>query len=200
MRILVSFCFLLFFLNAFAEDCTYQLDLENFSIQGTGYKFTNKVGVNGLFAGFKLNKNEKQKSIQALLRGLTVTVDLMSLDSGDLVRNKNMKETLFAGMLGSSSATVSVQKVGAKTIETQLRVNNKTQRVVFGYTIKNGVITAKGRFDALKYALGKQIAALKKRCGLLHTGADGKSVTWTDFDLKVTAGTKKACRKKHPKK
>ena len=66
---------------------------------------------------------------------------------------------------------------------------------VFKYQKKEEVITATGEIDLIEFAMGEQIAALKKRCGSLHTGADDKSVTWTTFDLKLTAKLKKHCEK-----
>ena len=192
----VFFCSLVFSLNAFSGDCNYEFDLKNSVIQGTGYKFTEKTGVSGHFSSFKLSKNEKKENIKELLKDLVVTVDLTTLDSGNPVRDKNMRETLFAGLSRDSSAIISVKKVTDKTIETHLKINDRTQKVIFDYSIKDEVLTAQGRFDALEYAFGKQIEKLKKRCGLLHTGKDGKSVTWTDFALEVTAKIIKTCRKK----
>lgn len=185
-------CFV-FSLNTFSKDCTYRFDPDNSVIQGTGYKFTKKMGVNGVFTGFKLNKNKKKKSISKLLEGLVVTVDLRTLDSGDSMRDKNIMETLFSGFSGGPVVRVSVEKVTDKTIETRLKMNNKSQKLIFNYKIKTGVLNAKGRFDILEYALGKQVGKFKKRCGFLHTGKDGKSVTWTDFDLSVTAKIIKTC-------
>lgn len=191
----VFFCSFVFSLNAFCEDCTYQFDLKNSVVQGTGYKFTEKTGVSGRFKGFKLSRNEKRKNIKKLLKDLVVTVDLTTLDSGDAMRDKNMVETLFSGLVGGSTVTVSVKKVTDKTIQTRMKINKKVQEVLFNYDIKGEILTAKGRFDTLKYALGKQIETFKKRCGLLHTGQDGKSMTWTDFDLSVTAKIVKTCKK-----
>lgn len=183
------------FSNAFGADkCTYQFDEENSVVEGTGYKYTEKVGVTGKFPGFKLNKNEKANSVKELLSGLQVTVDLVTLDSGNSLRDKNMRETLFSGILGDSVAVVSVDEVTDKQIKTTIKLNEKTQKVTFDYKKKEGRIEAEGVFDAMEYALGDQIAALKKRCGSLHTGSDGKSVTWTDFKLKVSAALTKNCK------
>ncbi len=193
----VFFCSFMLPLAAFSEDCTYQFDLKNSSIQGTGYKFTKKMGVSGYFPDFKLSKNGKKKSVMELLKGLVVTVNPATLDSGNPVRDKNMTETLFFGLAGGSEVTVSVENVTDTNIETQLKINNRTRKVIFTYSIKEGVLTARGRFNAFEYALGRHIEALKKRCGPLHTGQNGKSVTWTDFDLSGTAKIIKTCQKKN---
>jgi polyisoprenoid-binding protein YceI len=194
--VLVAFVILLFSLNVLGAktSCTYEFDTENSLVQGTGYKTTDKVGVTGQFPGIEINKQEKAKNPKDLLQGLVVTVNLVSLDSGNALRDKNMRETLFAGILGDSKATVTVKNVTDQVIATEVLLNEKTQKVDFTYSVKGDTIEAKGVFDALKYALGDQIAALKKRCGSLHTGADGKSVTWTDFDLSVIAKLKKTCQ------
>lgn len=176
------------------QACTYEFDKENSKVEGTGYKYTEKAGVAGHFPGFKLNKLEKKASVEELLNGLVVMVDLVTLDSGNALRDKNMRETLFTGILGDSVATVTVKKVSKDKIETEMKLNEKTQGITFDYKVKGDTLTATGIFDSVKYALGDQLAALKKRCGSLHTGSDGKSVTWSDFALKVTAKLKKVCK------
>lgn len=179
---------------SYGKTCTYEFDVEKSTLQGTGYKTTEKVGVAGRFSGIKINKSEKLEEPQKLLEGLEVVVDLMTLDSGNALRDKNLMETLFAGVLGDSVATVTVKSVSDKKISTELKINEKTQTVNFDYSLKGDVFKATGKFDAMSFALGDQIAALKKRCGSLHTGSDGKSVTWTEFDLSVTAPLKKSCQ------
>jgi len=176
-----------------AQSCLYSFDLDKSLVQGTGYKFTDKLGVTATFAGVELNSNKAQKNKKDLFNGLVVSVDLLSIDSENGLRDMNMRETLFANILGDSKVTVAVEKVTDKKIETKITVNQNSQKVLFDYKMTDSGIEAKGLFDALKFALGDQIAALKKRCGSLHTGDDGKSVTWTDFDLEVKAYFKKTC-------
>lgn len=197
MKLLTLTTFLLFtsLAQAKGKACEYQFDVANSVVEGTGFKYTEKTGVTARFTGFKLNKTEKVSSEKALLEGLKVTVDLMTLNSGNGLRDKNMRETLFSNILGDSVAKVSVKKVTDKKIETELVLNEKTQPVIFDYKVDKGLMVATGSFDAAKLAMGEQIAALKKRCGSLHTGSDGKSVTWTTFDLKVTAKINKTCSK-----
>ena len=186
---------LVVFAHAKETSCTYEIDSENSKVEGTGYKYTEKTGVKGHFPGVKLSQMVKKPSIKEWLEsGVEVTVDLMTLDSGNALRDKNMRETLFAGILGDSVAKVKVLKVTDKKLQTELKINEKTQKIEFDYTVKDNTMTASGIFDALKFALGDQIAALKKRCGSLHTGSDGKSVTWTDFKLDVSAAFKKVCK------
>jgi len=177
-----------------SQACTYEFDVDNSKVAGTGFKYTEKTGVTAQFSGLKLNKKEKQSSVKKLLEGLVVTIDLMTLDSGNSLRDKNMRETLFSGILGDSVATITVKNVTDKKIDTEFKMNEKTQNISFTYSIKDEMINAKGSFDVLKFALGDQLAALKKRCASLHTGSDGKSVTWSDFALSVKAKIKKVCK------
>ncbi len=196
MQSILTFSLIVFASVAFgkSQSCTYEFDVENSKIEGTGYKFTEKTGVTASFPGFELSKQSKADSPKALLDGLVVTVNLVTIDSGNALRDKNMRETLLTGILGDSVATVTVKKVTDKTIETEFKLNEKTQKIDFQYSLKDSIMKAKGSFDVMKFAMGEQVAALKKRCGSLHTGSDGKSVTWTDFDLAVTAMVKKNCQ------
>ena len=185
---------LLFSFNLLAKNCTYQFEPQKSLIQGTGYKFSNKTGVTGGFSDFTINPNRPANSVEELLQNLVVTVNLASLSAGNPLRDKNIKETLFSKLMGGTQAIVSVKSVTSKNILTGLEVNNTSQDISFTYSVKGNTLTAEGTFDALKYGLGKQIAAFKRRCGSQHRGSDGKKVTWTDFDLKVTASIIKICQ------
>lgn len=196
----ISFLVLSLSTVAQARDCQFEFDIDQAKVMATGYKFTEKVGVQGRFTGVKLNKTEKAASSEMLLKDLAVTVDLMTLDSGNALRDRNLRETLFSGILGDSVAVVSVKKINPKTLETELKINEKTQTIMFDYEFKDGMVVAKGTFDALAFALGDQLAALKKRCGSLHTGSDGQSVTWSEFALEVQAPLKRKCESSQPAK
>jgi polyisoprenoid-binding protein YceI len=187
--------FILISINTFAkENCTYKFHTDQSNIKVTGFKFTEKTGVSGSIKGFTLNKNESLKEPKELLKDLVVTVDLMTLDTGNALRDNNLRETLFAEILNDSKATVTVKNVTETKIETELLLNGKTQPISFDYKfLKDGSIEAKGVFDAMKFALESQISSMKKRCGSLHTGSDGKSVTWTEFDLLIDAKIKQKC-------
>jgi len=176
------------------ETCSFEFDVDNSKVEGTGYKYTEKTGVTAKFTGLKLHKVEKKPSIKELMKNVILTVDLMTLDSGNSLRDKNMRETLFSGILGDSVVVVTVKEVGNKKIDTEFKINEKTQSVSFEYSIKGDSVVAKGKFGLLKFAMGDQIAALKKRCGSLHTGSDGKSVTWSEFALTLNAKFKKVCK------
>lgn len=184
----------LFSMNAFAEKCTYEFDLDKSEVSGTGFKFTEKKAVKAKFLQFTLNKSEKKASVKELLDDLEVTVDLMALDSGDALRDKNLRETFFAAIIGNAEAKVQVKSVKKDVLETILHLNDKSLPVNFNYKIKGNTVEATGNFDAATFAMGDSVAALKKRCGSLHTGEDGVSKTWTEFDLAVKGVTKKVCK------
>lgn len=194
MKFLKFFIILIFTLPAHSKECTYEFDQERAVITGTGYKTSEKIGVDGNFPGVKLNKTERKKRPSDLLKNLVVTVDLVSLDSGNSLRDKNLRETLFANILGDSVVEVTVDKIEKDKLKTTMKINEQTQKIDFTYKVDKEKITAEGVFDAVKFSLGDQIAALKKRCGSLHTGEDGKSVTWTDFKISVLAPLKKECK------
>ena len=194
MKLLIGSLVILFTLSLQAKECTYEFDLDKSLVQGTGFKFTEKKGVTGSFTKFSLNKVEKKKSIKELLDGLVVTVDLMSLETGDMLRDQNLREAFFSTVIGNAEAKVEVKKVTDKKIEAVLNLNGKSQPISFDYKLVKDTIEAKGSFDALQFALNDGIDGLKKRCGSLHTGTDGKSKTWTDFDISVKALTVKSCK------
>lgn len=194
-QFLINFIFVFCFsFSLFAKDCSYEFDQDSAVITGTGFKTSKKIGVDGNFPGITLNKTEKTEDPKKLLEGLVVTVDLVSLDSGNSLRDTNLRETLFANIIGDSVVEVSVKEVTKDKIKTTMKINDKSQEITFNYKLENDTFKADGKFDALKFALGDQIDMLKKRCGSLHTGSDGKSVTWTEFNISLLAPLKKICK------
>lgn len=193
IKILVT-SLLLFPLMSFGKECTYSWDQAKSSVEGTGFKFTEKVGVKAKFPKYSLNKATPQKSVKELLQGLVVSVDLNSIDSGNAVRDKNLVDTFFSNIKDPGKAQVTVKSVGKKSIEASLKINGVMKPVRFDYSMKNDQVVATGRFDALAYTMGKAYNALKERCKVLHTGKDGVSKMWSDFDLKVVGQLKKVCK------
>lgn len=183
--------------TAHAKNCTYNLDLENTVLEGTGYKFTEKLGVAAKFPGFKLSHPEKKQpqgpNLREAVVGQTMVVDLMTIDSGNVLRDQNLRESLFANIKGDSVASITIKKMTDSKIETEFKLNEKTKPVVFDYTVKGDVLSAKGKIDALDFGMSDSMNALKKMCGALHTGSDGKSVTWSEFGLSLTAKFTEKC-------
>ena len=197
MKLLFLGCILLASQNLFAASsaakCQYSFNPDQSVVEGTGFKTSAKVGVAGKFLKFSINNKEKKKEIKELLQGLVVTVDLMSIDSGNAIRDKNLREAFFSLLKNNAQAEVKVKSVTDKEIEAELSVNKVSKPIKFSYEIKDDKIEAKGVFDALEFAMTDAFSALKKRCGALHTGADGKSKTWSDFNLRVEAKLDKVC-------
>ena len=198
MKVAILFSVLFFAQNILAAsaagNCLYSFDVDNSVVEGTGFKTTQKVGVAGKFLKFSTNSKGKKKSVKELLEGLVVTVDLMSVDSGNAIHDKNLREAFFSLLSENSKAQVTVKSVSEKELVTELSVHGKKKDVRFAYEIKKDVVEAKGSFDALDFAMTEAMDALKKRCGALHTGSDGKSKTWSTFDLRVEARLLKACK------
>ena len=155
-----------------------------------GLSLRKKKGVTAVFKDYSLNKATSD-SVDNLLKGLEVSVDLKSLDSDSWVRDRNLRKTLFKALKNESKAVVKVKSVEAKTLKTSLLLNGVEKAIDFQLTRTADQLVATGSFDALDFMMKPAIDALIDKCKGLHTGGDGKSKTWSDFALRVTAQLKK---------
>ncbi|MCB0379342.1 MAG: YceI family protein [Bdellovibrionales bacterium] len=175
------------------KNCQFRFDLENSVVEGTGFKFTKKTGVTGKFPKFTLNNEDAKKEIKDLLKGLIVTVDTMTVETNNNLRDQNLREAFFSVLADNAEAKVEVKKVLDKKIEALVHLNGQSKPVSFTYKVGKDSIEAEGSIDAMDFAMTDAMASLVKRCGSLHTDKDGKSKTWSDFKLHVKAALKKVC-------
>jgi|GEM_PF-1264989 len=183
-----------------ADKCSYAIDTKNSVIEATGYKFTEKKAVGAKILGVTFGDTKSVPSgdsVQALFEGLVVNVDLMTLDSGNGIRDNNLREHLLSYLKGEAVAKVSVKTYKNQKMQTVMNLNGVDKDVTFKVEektdAKGAAITATSSIEGADFLMGKGLAALAKRCKSLHTGSDGKAKTWSDFGLKVSVKLLKTC-------
>ena len=187
MRLFVLGGLVLFSFEVFGfSRCKISFDASRSKIEGTGYKFTEKAGVTASFPKFTVSEAHGS-SLSGLLDDLVVTVDLLSVDSKNAARDQNLRNSLFMGLTDESRVKVVVKDVSGSKLKTQMTLNGVTRDVDFQWTENNGMLIAEGRIDILDFSMNPAFTALQKLCNKLHVGKDGKSKTWSDFALKVSA-------------
>lgn len=185
-QILFITMILLFTNLAIAENCSYKFfNKKNTSVSGTGFKYTNKTGVKAKFTDFNLLNKSSKSSVKELINNTKVSINLHSIDSGNTIRDTNLKKSLFKDLKNDSNVTIEVISHDEKIIYTNLNLNGSIVKVNFEYEIKDETLTATSTISATDFKLSNQLEMLQKLCHELHIGEDGISKTWTDFDLEL---------------
>lgn len=168
----------------------FSYDVKSAVISGTGFKFTERVGVTATFSNYILASKNIDKSLKGLLKKTRVFVDLQSIDSKNEIRDNNLKTSL---LLHLKPVEIKVKDVKKNQLITDVIINDIAKEVIFNYRFIDNKVVAKADIDVLAYNMENNIKSLKLKCKKLHIGKDGVSKTWSDFDLKVEVPIIESC-------
>jgi hypothetical protein len=170
---------------------------ENTKVIWNGYKTNDKVKVVGYFDEFSCDREDQEfSSIEELVSGLKFSIKSSSSASGDVMRDKNLKDHFFKYLTDDFVINGTLGVPINDSIDVTFDVFGKTKqiRLAFLYHIIPGcpyfdhIVEIKGsinlesQFDALK-----AFNAISNKCYDLHKGADGISKTWKQVDIHVKA-------------
>lgn len=186
MKYLVFLCFSLFAFQGFSA-----VEVSSPMIKFTGYKFTAKTPVSGTFKKVEWKFKKTGNSLEDILKGASFVIDSHSIDAGKKARNKNITSALFKNW-GGREITGSVVKVvrERKIAFTKFSVGKKSFEVPFRYSVANGKVTLSAVIDLIEVGFKKSFSMLSKKCAPWHKGKDGKTLTWSEVALEVSAAVK----------
>jgi polyisoprenoid-binding protein YceI len=181
--------------TANAQTCTFQLDKDSVVVQWTAYKTTQKTGVKGSFKKINVDGKTEGKSVGDLLKGITVSVDKLSVDTGNPARDKTLADFFFAKLGDKISGKIKKFSEPERTFELALDFNGHTKNVPMRYeAVGDNSFTATGDMDILKFDGASALKSLNTKCLDLHKGPDGVSKTWSDVTLNIKGNIKKSCK------
>ena len=161
------------------------------AIKFTGYKFSNKTGVSGTFKKVDWSYKKSAANIEGALKGASFVIDSFSIDAGKKARNKNITSALFKNWGGREIKGKVVKVVRDRKIAfTKFTVGEKSFEVPFRYALKNEKVVLSGVIDLIEVGFGKSFKLLSKKCGPWHKGKDGKTLTWSEVALEVSASVR----------
>lgn len=196
MKTLISFVALFLFAFwhniLFASDCTYTVDSKDVKVNWTAFKTPAKAGVSGVFKNLGINNRSPDKSLKGILTGATYKIDTESVFTKNPARDKKIAKFFFSTLDGG--AQISGKIVGMfpkkKQISLKVKMNNIEKTVPLSYSIKKGILVAKGFVDVFDFSMGDELKALNKACFEKHSGK-----TWSDVSIELHAKFKKKCKK-----
>jgi len=152
----------------------------------TGYKFTEKVGVSGVFESIEWKIPKNFKITEEMLKKISLKIDTWSIDAGNSARNTNIVNSLFKNWgdryINAHAVKVDIDK---KILVMNMTVGEKTNEISFAYNEEKEKVIFKGEIDLLKLGFKNAFSVLSETCKILHTGEDKVSKTWSTVDIEV---------------
>jgi hypothetical protein len=183
MKFMTIFLFTLF---SFAS--ASKVDVGTPQIKFIGYKFTNKTPVSGTFKKVKWDYKKVAKDIEDSLRGAKFTIDSHSIDAGKKARNTNITNALFKNWGGREIKGEVVKVIKKRKMAfTKFTVGERSFEVPFRYTMQGKKVRLTAVIDLIEVGFSKSYKLLSKRCAPWHKGKDGKTLTWSEVALEVSA-------------
>ncbi|HTL12533.1 MAG TPA: YceI family protein [Bdellovibrionota bacterium] len=184
--------------NARAAGQCWAGDPSKVTLEWTAYKFTEKKGVKAKFTKVAIKGPTKGKSVLNILKASTFKVDASSIDTGDKGRDTNIYTAFLQKLAGDIHGGFNVSGGKGKDVakvELRLNFNGKSQVIPLQYALSgDGNLELTGAMDVLKFGADAAMESLKAACKTQHTGSDGKSVTWSTVDFRISAAfTKTDC-------
>lgn len=170
------------------EAATYAYDNGQTSVNWTAYKFTEKVGVSGVFEDVEITGTQEGSTPEEVFTNAEFTIPVSSINSNNEGRDHKIQEFFFGKLENSAEMTgkmVSFNDDGSATFT--LSLNGMDQEVTGKYEVSDNVMALKSDIDVSAWGAESGIASLNKVCDELHKGEDGKSVLWPDVTISIRA-------------
>lgn len=167
------------------------IDSSNAIVKWSAFKTPEKVAVSGTFndVKFKLNKPNKNGTIESQLNNATATIDINKVELNDEGKNETVRTYFFGAFVKKDAIKVTLKEVfegkDRGTILATVRMNGKSQKVPMQYEIANSKITAKGVLDISEFGLESARVSLNNECKELHEG-----ITWSQVEIGFEAPVK----------
>jgi len=180
------------------ETCFYSYDeTAGTQVRWTAFKTTAKVGVGGQFDQVNVTAGEKSTKITDILETIKFNIPTSSTNTADEGRDSKIVESFFGAMDQTDIILGQVKSVeGDNTSGTcifYLTINNVEKETTLNYTVEDATVKLTGEIDIVNWGAEAAVESLNKVCGLLHTGADGVTKTWSVIELVIETTLKKEC-------
>lgn len=162
------------------------LDMNQAKVEWTAFKTKEKAPVKGSFSEIQYKFGKKTDNLTQILEGATATINGLSVDLGDSLKNENVKKYFFMKLNKQDSIKVTFKNViegeGKGSLLATVRMNGKNVKVPMQYEIKDGIFEVQGVMDILEFGAMEAFKALAIHCHDFHEG-----LTWTQVEIKFSA-------------
>ncbi|MBF0171126.1 MAG: YceI family protein, partial [Nitrospinae bacterium] len=138
---------------------TFTVDPSRLSVRWIAYKTPAKAPVGGTFKTLSPTGQNQGGSLSALLTGAKVTIDGLSVDTGNPGRDENLVKGFFGLFAGQGAIEASIESLFGDnkegTLTLAVTMNGVTRKVPLSYTLADGVFKAEGYVDLFDFSLNR---------------------------------------------
>jgi len=173
-------------LEAKANECIYSFSDSTIKLFWAGYKTTDKLKVLGSFQEIKTNhSDQKFSSIDELVNGITFSINSKSSESGDPIRDANLRDYFFNYLTDNFQINGRVSEYNDAFITANFDVLGVDRQVKFTHSIVNNVLKLRTLISLDDLGAYKAYNSISAKCYDLHKGADGISKTWDEVNVLI---------------
>ena len=198
MKIFIILAYLTSFYIYSAEECVYEYDSKNTTLEWKAFKFTERAGVTGTFNTIQID-SKKANSIQKWAETIKFLIPISSVNTKNPDRDSKIQKFFFGSLKNTTNLTGYFKNVQIKedkgTANLLLKLNDIEKTVPVKFTIKENTIQLNTMIDVKNWSAQKGIEALNKECNALHIGKDGVSKLWSEVEISILSKISKTCKK-----
>ncbi|WCO02894.1 hypothetical protein [Psychroserpens ponticola] len=165
-------------------DANYSMTSQGKSVGWTAYKFTEKVGVKGVFDDFEIKTASDSVSIETLLKTSRISIKTQSVNSKLEIRDVKLRDVFFNTFNTEIIKGEILNADSGKGI-LALSMNDITEEIAYNYNLKEDTLFVNTNLHLIKWKAEKALDTLNKVCYDLHKGADGVSKLWPDVSIVI---------------
>lgn len=173
--------------------CRYTYNNDSTSVKWTAYKFTDKVGVSGVFDSIEVNGTAEQMTVMEVFAGTSFRIPVSSINSLVPDRDQKIQKHFFGTMTGTSTIEGKMIGHSEDTAHLEISMNGQTVPVDFIINYTGNEIKLEGVIQLGDWGAQPSVEALNKICHDLHIGADGISMLWPEVKLEIRTVLTEKC-------
>ena len=173
-------------LEAKADECIYSFSDSTIKLFWAGYKTTDKLKVLGSFQEISTNhSNQKYTSLEQLVEGITFSINSASSESGDPIRDANLKDYFFNYLTTNFEINGSLTGYNEDVVMADIDVLGVNRTVKLKHFLVNNILKLRGELSLSELGAFKAFSSIAEKCYDLHKGPDGISKTWDEVNVLI---------------
>ena len=139
--------------------------------------------------------DQKFSSIDELVNGITFSINSKSSESGDPIRDANLRDYFFNYLTDNFQINGNVSEYNNDFLLANIDVLGVDRQVKFTHSIVNNVLKLRALISLDEMGAYKAYNSISAKCYDLHKGADGISKTWDEVNVILDVPfTKQDCK------
>lgn len=159
----------------------------------TAYKFTEKVGISGVFDTIEVTGAVEDTSRLAVFADAAFNIPVSSVNSAVPDRDQKILEYFFGTMTETASLSGKVSSIDSAQATVEITMNGQTLPVTMSVSTKGNEVMLEGVIQLGDWSAQHSVDALNKICHDLHIGADGISMLWPEVKLEIRTVLTEKC-------